>query len=56
MLPLIGYFLKIKYGKLFILGTNATEPYLEPDEPSFKPIILCLQISSNSFYSHTNYS
>jgi len=43
----------MKYGKLFPLGTNATEPYLKPDEPSLQPIILCLQISSNSLIAST---
>ena len=38
----------MKYGKLFTLGTNVTEPCLKPDEPSLQPILLCLQICSNT--------
>jgi hypothetical protein len=43
----------MKYGKLFTLGTNATEPFLEPDEPSLQPTLLCLQICSNSVIAST---
>jgi len=50
----MGYFSKkVKYGKLFTFGTDATEPYLEPDEPSLQPIIFCLQISSSSLIAST---
>jgi hypothetical protein len=43
----------MKYCELFTLGTNGTEPYIDPDEPSLQPIILCFQISSNSLIAST---
>jgi len=33
--------------------TNATEPYLEPAEPSLQPMIVRLQISCNSLIAST---